>query len=355
MKNRGDIPELVIIGGGAAGLFAAAVAAERGLKALLVERKARCGAKMLMTANGRCNFTKDISPAKMLSDIGGEAAEFLKPAFSAMPPAKIASAFAALGLRIRKMEDGRLFPASGTAADVVHVFGDFLRDKSFPTLVNSPVVSLETENGVFMVGCRNFSMPARNVLLATGGRSFPKTGSTGDGHEFARSLSHRIVPCRAGLTGFNTNEFVARAGTKWERSVARIEVDGKCLYEWSGETEFEKTGVTGAAVYNCQRFAAHAGLRNFRFRVVSSEGEFSLCNPVARSVKEAIVTIGGVSLDEVNPETMESRLVPGLYFAGEILDVDGPTGGYNLSIAFATARLAVLGVIGRVGYGALRG
>ena len=334
---------LAIVGGGAAGLFAAAIAATRGLGCLVFERKARIGSKMLMTANGRCNFTKDVSPERMLADIGEPVASFVGHAIRTCPPSMIAGGFRARGLVIRRMPDGRLFPASGKAADVVHVFGDQLRDSSVPLLTNCPVTGLQPVKNGFIVETRNFTLWAKNVLVATGGASFPKTGSVGDGQEFARRLGHRVEPLRAGLVGCETDDRAIRAmsGARFENGAsAALLVDGREAFRAEGEVEIEPWGVSGAAVYNCTRHAARQGLRTFDLRLETPEGAWTVRRPILRPLKEAIVTMGGVSLAEVNPETMESRIVPGLYFAGEVLDADGPTGGYNLTIAFATANLA---------------
>ena len=333
---------LAIIGGGAAGLFAAAVAAERRLPCLVFERKARVGSKMLMTANGRCNFTKDVSAEQMLADLGEPVASFARPALTACPPAVIARGFRARGVRIKRMVDGRLFPASEKAADIVHVFGDLLREHEIPLAVNCPVTGLQPlAGGGFLVSTRGFTVWAQNVLVATGGISFPKTGSVGDGQSFARALGHRVEPLRAGLVGYAMRPpRVAR----YETAQARVRVAGAVACAYTGEVEFEPWGVSGAAVYNCQRWAARHVTGDYEVELQFGGERLTLRNPVARPVKEAIVTLGGVSRDDVNPATMESRKVPGLYFAGEVLDVDGPTGGYNLSLAFATARLAVASV-----------
>jgi len=335
---------LAIIGGGAAGMFAAAVAAQSKLGCLIVERKARLGAKVLMTANGRCNFTKDISAERMLADIGEPVAAFVRPALEACPPARILGGFRALGVRTKRMTDGRLFPASEKAADIVHAFGDLLRDHEVPQLFNAPVTGIVPTREGFLVSTKTFTFAARKVLVATGGLSFPKTGSVGDGQEFARALGHRIEPCRAGLTGFDAR--VPRI-VRFEEGRARIRVDGEVKCEYRGEVEFERKGVTGAAVYNCQRWVArNLGARDaFTLELEFGGESLKLETPMARPLKECIVTVGGVSREDVDPETMMSRKVPGLYFAGEVLDIDGPTGGYNLSLAFATARLAVASVL----------
>ena len=169
--------QLAIIGGGAAGLFAAAAAARRRMGCLVFERKARIGSKLLMTANGRCNFTKDISAERMLADIGEPVASFAATAIRRCPPSMIAAGFKARGLAIRRRADGCLFPASEKAADVVHVFGDLLRDSEIPLLTNCPVTGIQNVKNGFIVATRSFTVWASNVLIATGGVSFPKTGS----------------------------------------------------------------------------------------------------------------------------------------------------------------------------------
>lgn len=341
MALKHEPVELAIIGAGAAGLFAAATAQSRGIKCVVIERKARIGAKMLMTANGRCNFTKDITAAEMLSDIGGEVAKFVRQAVEECPPKMILGGFRARGLKTKRMMDGRLFPASEKAADVVHIFGDLLRDNEIPLLTNCPVTGLQPVKNGFIVATRNFTLWAKNVLVATGGLSFPKTGSVGDGQRFARELGLRVEPCRAGLTGFDVQVPSSYVSAPPMNAHASVYIGSRLFCSYTGEVEFDPRGITGAAVYNCQRRIARDNIRNFTIVIETNSGRIEFENPKSRQLKEAIVTIGGVSLDEIDPSTMQSLKHPGLYFAGEVLDIDGPTGGYNLSLAFVTARLAV--------------
>ena len=397
---------LAIIGGGAAGMFAAAVAAERKLSALLIERKARLGSKVLMTANGRCNFTKDIAPEQFLRDLdclgGGQFSNtrqecrvsFVEEAIRECPPRKIISGFKSLNVPLRRMADGRMFPADGKAATIVHAFGDLLRDMEFPILTNCAVRWVERLEGLgvakpkgdatflsreknaptaslprFVIHTQNFDLLAENVLLATGGVSYPKTGSVGDGQNFARSLGHSLVPYRPGLIGLETADprVTKLAGRRFEDD-GRVKVlapDGRTLFDYRGEVDCERFGLSGAAVYNAQRFLEH--YRAAQDRTVAALGDrrgnssvpahsdltlevwfghnrLQFANLKPRPVKEAIVTIGGVATDEIDPHTMESKICPGLYFAGEVMDIDGPTGGYNLTLAFATARKAVTSI-----------
>ena len=345
--------KLAIIGGGAAGMFAAAVAAERRIPCVLIERKARLGSKVLMTANGRCNFTKDLSPDQFLADVG-PARDFVAAAIRACPPRKIVAGFKSLDVPLRRMADGRMFPADGKAATIVHAFGDLLRDSEVPILTNCAVTGVQPQKNGFIVATKNFTLWAENVLVATGGVSYPKTGSVGDGQNFAKALGHTVVPYRPGLIGMETNDrrITSLAGRRFEDGRAKvIGPDGATLFDYRGEVDCESFGVSGAAVYNAQRFIEHwrraDGRRKAEDVVVEvwfehNRLQFKGLRP--RPVKEAIVTIGGVSTDEIDPRTMESKLVPHLYFAGEVMDVDGPTGGYNLTLAFATARLAVTSI-----------
>ena len=337
--------KLAIVGGGAAGMFAAAVAADRKIPCLLIERKARLGSKVLMTANGRCNFTKDISSEQFLADVGPCAA-FVAEALRECGPRQIIRGFKSLNVPLRRMADGRMFPADGKAATIVHAFGDLLRDEAVPLLTNCPVTEVAPcgNGGGFLVQTKNFALRADNVLLATGGVSYPKTGSVGDGQNFARALGHRIVPYRPGLIGLETDDrrITSLAGRRFEDGRAKIlDARGKTLFDYRGEIDCERFGLSGAAVYNCQRWLEHNEMRDYTIEVWFAHERLQFHNLRPRPVKEAIVTIGGVALDEVDARTMESKKVPGLYFAGEVLDVDGPTGGYNLTLAFSTARKAV--------------
>ena len=344
---------LAIVGGGAAGMFAAAVAAERRVPCVVIERKARLGSKVLMTANGRCNFAKDISAEQFLADVG-PAAPFVAQAVRECPPRKIISGFKSLGVPLRRMADARMFPADGKAATIVHAFGDLLRESGVPILSNCPVAGIRPQDGCFSVVTKNFTLQAENVLVATGGASYPKLGSVGDGQRFAAELGHRVVPYRPGLIGIETSDqrVTRRAGRRFEDACARVvAANGDVLYEYSGEVDCETFGLSGAAIYNCQRFIEHLlrerpGLKpaDLVMEAAFDRERVSVKGPRPRPLKEAIVTIGGVALDEVNPATMESRLVRGLYLAGEVLDMDGPTGGYNLTLAFATARRAVVSI-----------
>jgi len=340
--------KLAIIGGGAAGMFAAAVAAERRIPCVLVERKARLGSKVLMTANGRCNFTKDISPDDFLRDVG-PCSKWVESAIRECPPRQIIKGFKSLKVPLRRMPDGRMFPADGKAATIVHAFGNLLRDEAVPVVTNCAVSGIApAQGGGFVLSTPNFDIRAENVLVATGGVSYPKTGSVGDGQNFARALGHRLVPYRPGLIGLETDDvrITSLAGRRFEDGRAKVmNASGKVLFDYRGEVDCESFGLSGAAIYNSQRFIEQQNIRTYSIEVWFGRERLTFKNLKPRPVKEAIVTMGGVSLDDVDPRTMESRKVKGLYFAGEVLDIDGPTGGYNITLAFATARKAVTSIM----------
>lgn len=345
MHDLKPVP-LLIIGGGAAGLFAGCLAGERGLGTLILERKHKPGRKLLMCGNGRCNLTKDIPPARMLRDMGEPMTSFLAPALNACPPAAVQSWFQRHNVPLKKMEDRRVFPRSEQASDVVHALTDALRDTGTSLCLNAPVEQVGRAEYGFLVATPHFAVPARRVLLATGGVSYPKTGSVGDGQKFAKALGHSLKPYRPGLIGFVfTHPWVdAHAGTTFEEATCRIFRNGQRLYEGQGQLDCETWGIGGAAAYNASRCVARLNLRDFELEVTVGRDTFRIPNPQTRPLKEAIVTIGGVPLNEVDPATMQSRKCPGLYFAGEVMDIDGPTGGYNLSAAFATSALAVASI-----------
>ncbi len=401
--------DLVIVGGGAAGLMAGISAAELGVSALLLERKHRPGRKLLLCGNNRCNVTHSAAVPELLTAYGGGVAEFLAPALRAFPPEALRAWFNDRRLPTVAHKDGRVFPRSEKADDVLHVFTDALRAGGVPLTTNCPVQSLTEQGGLFRVTCARMEVRAPHVLLTTGGVSYPKTGSVGDGQKFAKSLGHRLVPYRPGLVGFELAEtWLGRyAETAFPGALLRLVCGGRTVASTSGEILLTRWGARGPSMVDASRIVAREGLRDYVFRVDlapqwsaselasrlaswSARGsgglgvaleragipsrirsEFSRrvlgldmgrgggrlpaaeCSRIAaavkdwelhprraRPLKEAMVTMGGVSLAEVDSETMQSRLCPGLWFAGEVLDVDGPTGGYNLQAAFATARLA---------------
>ena len=396
-----DMTDLAIIGAGAGGLMGGVTAGQTGVRCLLIERKPQPGRKLLMCANNRCNLTNDLSVDKMIAAYGEPVSDFLRPAIAACSPGALCQWFAAHGLKTRSHKDGKIFPHSEKSADVVRFFSNCLRDCDVPVIYNGAVTAVKRIPEGFEVISENYSLKARHVLIATGGVSYPKTGSVGDGQKIARSLGHKIMPYRPGLVGWEIAEqWVCAAGkAAFPGTTVNIYHGHTLIGETTGEIECSHQGIRGPAIVDASRLMARQGTGALRLEVDLfprvSEKELTgqleqgsstnagnwentlaarllpraiarefvkhvlggnkassatasaalkhwVLTPVkSRPLKEAMVTIGGVALTEVDPNTMESKLVPGLYFCGEVLDIDGPTGGFNLHAAFATAKLAV--------------
>jgi predicted Rossmann fold flavoprotein len=341
--------DLIIIGGGAAGLMAGCAAVEFGLNAVVLERKHKPGRKLLMCGNGRCNLTSDMPADDMLPDFGGEMAEFLRPALTAFTPQDQIRWFARNGLPVMHTKDGKVFPRSEKASDVLYCFADQLSVGKIPLCLNTSVLSLEKKDDRFTVQTANFSLSAANVLVATGGVSYPKTGSTGDGQTWAEKLGHSLHPLLPGLVGFEVQPCALsrEVGARHPQVTVQVFSNGKLQFTSEGLLEVERWGLGGGAITNASRIISRQNLKNVHFEIDTGIGKPVKVKPTKiRSVKEAMVTVGGVSLSEIDPQTMQSKKCAGLYFAGEVMDVDGPTGGYNLSAAFASARLAVKSIRG---------
>jgi predicted flavoprotein YhiN len=348
--------DLIIIGGGAAGLMAGVAAGEAGLRAVILERCPKPGRKLLMCGNNRCNLTTSKPTREFLADYGDPVGSFLEEAITAFPPDKLRNWCHKNGLVTKMQRDKRVYPQSERAIDVHHLFTDLLAKYGIGIMLNSPVQKLETG---FKVSTANLELTAKYVLVATGGVSYPKTGSVGDGQKMAAALGHKVLPYRPGLAGFNLPQHNLRA---MDDITLTILSNGKPVAETRGALEIEKYGISGPAVINACRIISRQNLQNVTFEIRGADTPVCTsrskgrqeCLPHNKSskmwkvkpnkprpLKETMTTVGGVTLDEVNPQTMESKKVPGLHFAGEVLDVDGPCGGYNLQGAFSTARLAI--------------
>jgi predicted flavoprotein YhiN len=343
--SKTESTPLVIIGAGAAGLMAGCHAGERGIPALLLERKHRAGSKLLMCGNGRCNLTSCLTPDAMLAGFGPPLDAFLKPAISAFTPEQLQSWFERSGLPLMRTRDGKVFPQSERAPDVVRCLTDGLRRHSTPICFNAPVATVTPAADGFTVQTRAFAIHADRVLIATGGVSYPKTGSVGDGQKMARDLGHRLQPYRPGLVGIEWSGpwMEKHPGAQFKTARVRVFDGTRCIGETSGILECERWGLGGGAISNATRLLSRLNARQPGVEIAYSQKEPPLCiNPLKmRPLKEAMVTVGGVDLRDIEPGSMASTKTPGLYFAGEVMDIDGPTGGYNLTAAFATARLAI--------------
>ena len=397
--------DVIVVGGGAAGLMAAGSAAETGARVTLLERMDRPGRKLLVTGNGRCNLTHACS-ARAFVEACGPGGRFLHNALARFDCAAAIAFFERRGLRVRREADGRCFPATDRSADVLGALAGLARDGGVRIEVDARVVAIRPGEGGFRVSTARGEFEARSVVLATGGRSYPATGSSGDGYALAQVLGHRVVTTRP-------SEVPLVAGPGWVRALAGLSLpdagvrvtQGRKVAKLRGAVLFTHFGVSGPAVLDASRSVTHwldqgpvnleldlapddalsdveawleraaaAGQKAVRTllrermperlseavaeRAGASVGAASslpaaVRREVARCVKavslsvtgtrgfeEAVVTAGGIDTRDVDPRTLESRRVPGLHFAGEVLDLDGPRGGYNLQIAWSTGRAA---------------
>jgi predicted Rossmann fold flavoprotein len=329
--------DLIIIGGGAAGLMAGAAAGEAGLRAVLLERCPKPGRKLLMCGNNRCNITSALPVHQMLADYGEPLTTFLEPALTAFSSSALRDWFRKNGMPTKVQPDKRVYPQSERAIDVHHCFTDQLAKHGIGIMLNSPVEKIQPLGTGFNVTTANMEVTAGNVLIATGGVSYPKTGSVGDGQKMAAALGHKILPYRPGLAGLNLPQHHLRSA---DHVTLTIFSNGKAVAETAGALDVEKYGISGPAVIDACRIISRRNLQKISFEISAGSKHWKIEPGSPRPLKEAMTTVGGVALNEVNPQTMESKKVPGLYFAGEVLDIDGPCGGYNLQAAFSTARLA---------------
>ncbi len=402
--------DVIVVGGGAAGMMAAVAAADQGEKVLLLEKNEKTGKKLYITGKGRCNFTNSCDVEDFFSQVVSNA-KFLYSCIYGFSNRDVIDWFTAEGLRVKEERGGRMFPVSDKSSDVIRVLDKACRDRHVQVVLHAEVNDLlttEDENRVIGVSLSDGrKIHARRVILATGGVSYPSTGSTGDGLRMAEKLGHTIVTLRPGLTGLSTKETDIRelqGLTLINTSQTVREVSGKKkLLEGFGEILFTHFGVSGPTMLTvssklgdrlkeypllltldikpalseeeldkrvireieadgkksignlagrllpkslipvllnrCYVDPQRRGFdltRDERLRFVKEMKSFAITLTGVRDFNEAIITRGGISVKDVNPQTMESKIISGLYFAGEILDVDALTGGYNLQIAWST-------------------
>lgn len=402
--------DLIVVGGGAAGMFAAGTAARRGKRVLLLEKNDRLGKKLRITGKGRCNVTNDCSAEEVLQNIPRNS-RFLYSAVTAFPPSLVKAFFTSMGCPLKTERGNRVFPESDSAVSILEALERALRQG------NVEMKHLRTENlltadgaitGV-RAGGQVFYGDA--VLLATGGCSYPATGSTGDGYKMAADCGHTIVPPVGSLVPLETEEqdCAQMQGLALKNvAVKLLDQKGKTVYRDFGELLFTHFGVSGPVVLSASAHMGKAGqyvlsldlkpaldekklndrllrdlelyknrsmsnaltdllprsmipvilcrcqipeelpanslTRQQRRCLVQALKDYHLTIAGKRPIAEAIVTSGGVKVSEVDPKTMESKRVKGLYFAGEILDCDAYTGGFNLQIAWATANCAAMSI-----------
>lgn len=399
--------KVIIIGAGASGMMAAYFAAQRGFLVNVFDKNALTGRKLRICGKGRCNITNDTDVQGVLKNIPANP-KFLRPALYHFTPQQVMEFFTAIGIDIKVEQGKRVFPVSDDADDVADALERCCRQLGVKFTLNMPVDSIITVDGKATgVIARGKEYLADAVILASGGMSYPGTGSTGDGYRMAKSLGHTVVTPRPSLTGIDTTE-------DWPNQLAGLALknvavtvtspQNKKIFRDVGEMLITHTGVSGPLILTASRYLldnpdAHIEidlkpgltmeeldvriLRDFekyhrralinamddllpkslipvivKLSLISGEVIVSTmsreqrrrlvallkCLPVHvkknRGFHEAIITAGGINTREVDAGNMQSRLISGLYFTGEILDVDAFTGGYNLQIAWATGKLA---------------
>lgn len=408
--------DVIVIGAGAAGLMAAATAARNGKKVLLMEKMEKAGRKIRISGKGRCNVTNARPPEEFKESIRTNA-DFFEVAFAEFNNKATIRLFERLGVKLDIERGQRVFPRSGKAWDIANALTDYCLDNEVDIVYNTRVNNILTIDGriygVTYINKRGFERKeeAENVIVCTGGVSYPGTGSTGDGYIFADSVGHTIEEVRPSLTPLRTSHPQRKYldGLLLKNIQARLIVEDEIVREEFGEISFSDRGIEGAVALRVSRDAVDALIDEKRVKLVidmkpalteemlqerirremeemQPEEFFSellrklvpkhLVMPIAHEMdvhsknylrkvtdaeitrlvkilkgfvfpitdyapfEYAVVTAGGVRCDEVNKYTMESLKVKGLYFAGEVLDIDANTGGYNLQIAFSTGRLA---------------
>ena len=404
--------DVLVVGGGAAGMMAAGAAAERGLSVCLLEKNAVLGKKLRITGKGRCNVTNNCS-TRMVVESAPTNGRFLYGAVSRFGPEETMRFFEKLGVPLKTERGNRVFPVSDHAADIAEALIRYVRSSGV-RIVHGQAERLLLDGGVSGAVLKDgMAISASCVAVCCGGASYPATGSTGDGYRLAGQAGHTIVPLRPSLVPLVAGQEDCRdCRDMMGLSLKNISVKvtdtetGSAVYEDFGELLFTHFGLSGPVILSASSHMPNMSPGRYRVaidlkpalspekldaRLVRDFGENrnrdfanslgallpramipvavrrsgippeTKCNAVTREMRrefgallknfeigiegfrpleEAIVTSGGVSVGEVDPKTMESRLVRGLYFAGEVLDVDAYTGGFNLQIAFSTGRLA---------------
>lgn len=404
--------KILIIGGGAAGLMAAITAARNGAFVTLAERNERMARKVMITGKGRCNVTNNTDVAGLVNSVTGNG-RFLYSAFSAFSALDTMNFFEKCGVRLKTERGNRVFPESDKAVDIVDALVNTAKLCKV-TFINQRAVGLIAENGKIL-GAKfenDTSIFADKVIVATGGLSYPLTGSTGDGYDFARQLGHTVTELRPSLVPLKVYEGWCSDAQGLSLKNINISVykEGKKkpVFTDFGELMFTHYGLSGPVILSASAYLKDPENENYKIVIdlkpalsenqldarvlrdfkenlnrdyinslsgllprklipiivkLSGIEAFTKVNQITseqrtklvkllknltltvsgfRPIDEAVITKGGVKLSEIDPKTMESKLIKGLYFAGEILDVDAFTGGFNLQIAFSTGYSAGL-------------
>ena len=411
MKNDKFNCEVAVIGGGPAGMMAAIAAAQRGAKTILLEKNAAPGKKLLLTGGGRGNFCNAESDLRKLAANYGQNGPFLFHSFSQFGPKEAIEFFNGLGVKTKIENNNRVFPKSDRAADILNALIAGLNGLNVEIVCGARITGIEKENNSInkIVLDNRDDIVAKNYIIATGGKSYPQTGSAGDGYLWAQALGHKIDPLSPALVPVGIKEEWIKdlAGVALENPKISAFQNGKKLFSARGEMLFAHFGVSGPAILNIGgAIAGLAGngavfihldflpeiingelqkkiLENFqknpnktvkncladfvpaalapaicrvaavdaektannvekkeRRRLVETMKNFKLEAGKTFPVESGMITGGGVNVAEIDHKTMRSKIIRNLFFAGEIINVHGPTGGFNLLQCWSTGRLA---------------
>ena len=410
--------DVIVIGGGASGMFAAGCAAAKGADTLLLEKTNQLGKKLSITGKGRCNLT-NIGEVNDFIESYGKNGKFLYRSFKNFFNQDLIAFFNSYGIETKAERGGRIFPVSDNSESIVNALRNYLKENKVTLGLNLQVKEIvlgdnKTDRNNKVIGIklseRKEIIKTDKVILATGGLSYPKTGATGDGYRMAKKLGHSIVSLTPALVPLETKEDFVKdlQGLALKNVSVTVFTNGRKIGEDFGEMLFTHFGLSGPIILKMSslviehlnknqevsivinfkpaldekkladrllRETKNFGLKsvnnvmkNFlprklvpvflklanintdkKFKQITHQEKekiinlltnFSLKITKSRPIDEAIITKGGISLKEINPYTMESKKIKGLYFCGEIIDLDGKTGGYNLQLAFSTAHLA---------------
>lgn len=396
--------KVAVIGAGASGLIAAYAAASNGNEVTVFEKNEKSGKKIYITGKGRCNLTNDVPPQDFLPNIVSNA-KFMTGAIYSFPPERTKSFFEESGLKLKTERGSRVFPVSDKASDVTRCLEQNCKNAGVSFRFNTKVQNLAIFNStVCGIIVNNKRIPFEKVIVCTGGVSYPATGSTGDGYEFAKNCGHSLVELKPALCGLNLkgSYFTEMQGLSAKNVALTIYYNDKKITSLFGEILFTHFGISGPliltasslinrldlskvklsldfksaldetaldkrilrdfsensnkSIENCLKsllpnaiigeILKRSGIpRDKRVNVILKAERTALLTNIKnfdmlvkslRGFEEAIITSGGVNVSEINPKTMESKIIGGLYFCGEVLDVDAFTGGFNLQIAFST-------------------
>jgi predicted Rossmann fold flavoprotein len=398
-----EIYDLIVVGGGPAGIFASIYAAKRKLKVALIEKKNNVGKKILVSGSGKCNLSHQGEINYFLNRYGDNG-KFLKNALYKYKPEDLINFIESKGLKMETLENGKIFPETMKSTDILNLLTIEMKKLKVETFKNSGVLSIVKENDLFKVVTEKETFTGKNILISTGGKSYPTTGSEGDGYKIARSLGHTIVDPRPALTPVYVNDYPYSdlSGISFQNTKIKLYRDEKKLKEHQGDILFTHTNLSGPGIIDFSRYFKKGDTLFVNFIGVETEdltdefieasmekgkqsikkflSGYSLPERFLKKVfkllniKEetklgelskqnrnllikrlsnhdfiisklgnfdiAMATAGGISLKEVNPKTMESKLISGLFFAGEVLDIDGDTGGFNIQAACSMGVLA---------------